>query len=488
MNEFREDLFNKSKKNIFNYNSPMKNSKSNISFISNNQKNKFMPSIEIKLPYLITNPNEKKINPQKNYLSHLKASISNFDSNLFKNKLVFGLPVIIHKPTNHKNLKKNSSNFIICNKIEETFENSKGIFSPLNDKKEKWKKLTNIKDFYDKMLKRSKTEEKLDKKRKPDLTVKMKKKNYIWWKLIKCFMKINYFFILLKKFTKKVKIIRKKKITENKMDEFNILKNWIIDIQGNYWNDLIKYKNINTAFEIYDPIDKINRCSNIIIKLMNQFFYNLESHTNSIEQVPYSILIILYKYIKKNSYFPRNFMNEYLIKRLKVEFYGSCLNDTLEESAFILCYLLISNVVAKEIFFNIKYTFKKLRLYENISITFKYIASIFCHLERKTFSDKIKADINYDYINLVNYFRCYKIRRDIVEKENNIYVLLGIYKRVKRKKTENIKDEYELLIDDKIIDKFWTIYPDTMNSFSDFLFKWSMNFSNSIINKFENKN
>ena len=89
---------------------------------------------------------------------------------------------------------------------------------------------------------------------------------------------------------------------------------------------------------------------------------------------------------------------------------------------------------------------------------------------------------------MVNYFRCYKIRKDIIEKENNIYVLLGIYKRVKRKKVENIKDEYELLIDDKIIDKFWAINPDAMNSFSDLLFKWSMNFANSITNKFENKN
>ena len=489
MNEFRENLFNKSKRNIFNYNSPLRNSKSNFSFLSNNQvKNNLISSTEIKLPYLNTNPNpiEKKINPHKHHLSYLKDS--KFENNLFTNKLIFGLPVIIHKSNNHKNLKKDSSNFIICNKIQETFDNSNAILSPINDKKEKWKKLTNIKDFYDRMLKKSKTEERLDKKRKPDLTVKMKKKNYIWWKLIKYFMKIYYFFNLLKKYTKKVKIIRKKKIIENKMDEFNILKNWIIDIQGNFWNDLIKYKNISTAFDEYDSLDKINRSSNIIIKLMNQFFYNLESHTNNIDQVSHSIILIIYKYIKKSSYFPRNFMNEYLIKRLKVDFYGSCLNDTLEESAFILCYLLISCITAKEIFFNIKYIFKKLRLYENISITFKYIASIFCHLERKAFADKIKGEINYDYINLVNYFRCYKIRKDIIEKENNIYVLLGIYKRVKRKKVENIKDEYELLIDDKIIDKFWAINPDAMNSFSDLLFKWSMNFTNSITNKFENKN
>ena len=486
MNEFREGLFNKSKRNILNYNSPLKNSKSNFSFISNSQqKNNLMSPIDIKLPYLNTNPSEKKISPQKNYLSYLKDS--NYGNNLYNNKLIFGLPVIIHKSNNHKNLKKNTSNFIICNKIQETFDTSKEIFSPYNHKKEAWKKLTNIKDFYDRMMKKSKTEERLDSKRKPDLTVKMKKKNYIWWKLIKYFIKIYYFFTLLKKFTKKVKNIRKRKILENKIDDYNILKNWMIDIQGNYWNDLINYKNISTSFDEYDSIDKINRSSNIIIKLMNQFFYNLESHTNIIEQVPHSIILILYKYIKKNSYFPQNFMNEYLIKKLKVDFYGSCLNNTLEESAFILCYLLISCVAAKEIFLNIKFIFKKLRLYENISITFKYMASIFCHLERKTFADKIKADNNYDYINLVNYFRCNKIRKDIIEKENNIYVLLGIYKRVKRKKEENIKDEYELLIDDKIIDKFWAINSDTMNSFSDFLFKWSMKFSNSIINKFENK-
>ena len=270
MNEFRENLFNKSKRNIFNYNYPLRNSKSNFSFLSNNQvKNNLISSTEIKLPYLNTNPNpiEKKINPHKHHLSYLKDS--KFEHNLFTNKLIFGLPVIIHKSNNHKNLKKDSSNFIICNKIQETFDNSNAILSPINDKKEKWKKLKKIKDFYDRMLKKSKTEERLDKKRKPDLTVKMKKKNYIWWKLIKYFMKIYYFFNLLKKYTKKVKIIRKKKIIKNKMDEFNILKNWIIDIQGNFWNDLIKYKNISTAFDEYDSLDKINRSSNIIIKLMN---------------------------------------------------------------------------------------------------------------------------------------------------------------------------------------------------------------------------
>jgi hypothetical protein len=95
----------------------------------------------------------------------------------------------------------------------------------------------------------------------------------------------------------------------------------------------------------------------------------------------------------------------------------------LEESAMILSYLLISSISVQQIFLNIK-IFTKLRNYENVSIICKYLASIICYMHIYTFFDKTKRSI--DYIDLYNYFRCYKIKNELIVKENNFEVLLGM--------------------------------------------------------------
>ena len=221
-----------------------------------------------------------------------------------------------------------------------------------------------------------------------------------WWNLLRFFTEIYYFFSVLRKYTKKIKIIRYKeidKIEENLIEDIHKIRNWILELQGEFWNNLIKFKNINTSFDENDLTDKINRNSKILIQLINSYIYNLRIKTNDIEQIPKEIRHIIYKYIKRNAYFPRKYLNLFLIKRLNFDYNGSCCNNYLEQSGMNLCYLLISCISVQQIFLNIKFIFKKLKPYENISITGKYIASILYYMQRYAFSKKIK--IYNDFIN-----------------------------------------------------------------------------------------
>ena len=342
-------------------------------------------------------------------------------------------------------------------------------------------------------MKKNITEDNLERNIKPFFTTEMKINYYKkWLNLLRYFVEIYYFFSVLKKYTQKIKIIREKEIygiEDNLIEEIHVVRNWMLEIQGKYWSDLIKYKSINTAFTEYDSVDKINKSSKIFLKLVDNYLYNLKIQTNDITQIPEEVQKIIYKYIKKNAYFPEKYLNLFHIKRLYFDFYGSCSNNTLEQSAMNLCYLLICSISVQQIFLNIKYLFKKLKPYENISITSKYIGSIIYYLEREAFLNKTK--INNDYLNLFNYYRCYKCSNIIIEDEKNISILLGNHKTLSiMKYNEDINNDIynKLLIEDIIIDKFWENNSKIMKKFSDSLALWSINLAKLILNKNNKKN
>ena len=187
-------------------------------------------------------------------------------------------------------------------------------------------------------------------------------------------------FIKISKFyTKKIKLIREKEITtleKNLVNEIYILRNWILELEGKYWTDLIKYKDVNTSFNEYDSFNRIKENSKTLLLLIDNYLYNLRIGTNDIEQIPEKVQKIIYRFIRKNTYFPSKYLNLFHIKRLNFDFYGRCLNNTLEQSGMLLCYLLISSISVQQILLNIKFIFKKLQPYDKISITCKYIASI----------------------------------------------------------------------------------------------------------------
>ena len=370
----------------------------------------------------------------------------------------------------NKGIKKNKSNFNNSN-----IKNLPKI-NPLEEKREV---------LSDKIIKRNRTEEQLNSR----IIDKISEKN--WWKLLKHFVEIYSFLSILRKYSFIIKKIRYKEIIRTKkniIEEALVVRNWLIEIEGNFWDNLLKFKNINIAFKESDKFEKIEFYSKIIIQFIDEFFNNLKIKINNIQNIPDIIQKIIYKYIKKNAYYPSKYLNVFHIKRLSFDFYGSCVNNTIEESAMNLSYLLISNISVQQIFLNIKYVFEELKDYENILIASKYIASIIYYLERNAFA-KIKK--NNNYIDLFNYFRCYRIKNDIIEKECNIEALLGIVKTTNILKYKEYLDNdiyYKLLIDDKIIDKFWQLNSNIMKKISNSLFIWSLNVTKLILNKFDKKN
>lgn len=531
---YQGERYNLNSKNNYNINSYIPNWRKNLKLSSdiygvyNINNNPKLP-MSLKLPRLHTNLSNQILNPLFNsyqydnpYNYYYKGIYNN--NNLHSNsiipnynppntKLVMGLPVIVHKAKKYKiknftpamtksnlyknyqinnenRMRKNISNLVVSSIIQETI-NTPRLNSPEDIFKNHHKKRKKNKN-YERFMKKVKTEQDLEKDIKPFFTTEMKIKPYKkWWYLLKYFTTVYYYFSVLKKYTNKIKVIRAKEINdieENLVDEVNKVRNWIIELQGKFWSNLIKYKNISTSFTEDDSIDKIHRISKVFLELIDQYLYNLKIQTNDIEQIPEDVQKIIYRFIKKNAYFPSKYLNLFHIKRLIFDFYGSCLNNTLEYSAMLLCYLLISSISVQQILLNIKFIFKQLKPYENISITAKYMASILYYLERDAFVGEIKLkDI---YLNITNYYKCYHLSNFIIDNEKNIKILLGIKKDTKINiDNEDINNDIynKLLIDDKIIEKFWENNFKVMKKFSSSLFLWSRNLARLILNKYEKK-
>ena len=519
INDFQGEKYNPDIDKMYNNNSLKPTWKKKISLSSMNNdiyySNNVKISLNPKLPYIFTNIGSQIMNPffnsyKKEYNNN--PNYYNYISTNNKNrKLTMDLPLIVNKPkkikiknytptltrTNFsiiKDIKKNISNLVVSNVIQETINTPPRINTPKKKSKKSSSKNNKIKILnYEKLIKKNKTEDNLEQSIKPFLTTEMKLNSYKkWWNLLRFFAEIYYFFSVLRKYTKKIKIIRYKeinKIEENLIEDIHKIRNWILELQGEFWNDLIKCKNINISFDENDLTDKIKRNSKILIQLIKSYLYNLSIKTNDIEQVPKEIQNIIYKYIKRNAYFPRKYLNLFLIKRLNFNYYGSCSNNYLEQNGMNLCYLLVSCISVQQIFLNIKFIFKKLKPYENISIIGIYIASILYYIQKEAFSNKIKE--NNNFINLFNYYRAYQLKNIEIEKEKDITKLVGINKAINIAKINNDNTDInndiynKLLINYNRISKFWEINFKKMKKLSDSLYIWSCNLAKLIMNKYE---
>ena len=210
-----------------------------------------------KLPYI--NPNfSNRIN--NNYYRNYQIPTND--------NLVFGLPLIIPKarklkdyvftPNNNpkmKGMKKNFSNFEERN-IENEFinintpQNSSEIDLESNNIEKK--KKPNF--FLNKMMKKSKTEEYLNENINPFYNEEIKKNPHKkWWKLLRYFVEVYNYFSILKKYKKKINIIREKEINQKEeklFDEIYVIRNWILRVQGSdYWKNMIKFKEINRIYK-----------------------------------------------------------------------------------------------------------------------------------------------------------------------------------------------------------------------------------------------
>lgn len=501
MYNYQGERYNLNWKNKYFINSSLPFWKKNLSlpsennYLYNNDNTKISLKTNPKLPYINTNLGNPIVNPLFNsyqYENYINPNSYNYYNNPYYRgpKIVYGLPVIIPKAPKYKlapkSMKKNKSNLVVSNVIQGSINSPIRLNLPSNKNKKKFK-LKNAN--YERYMRRNRTEDNLDKDKKPFFTTKMKfNSKGKWWDLLRYFTEIYYFFSIFRKYTQKMKIIRVKEIKpleENLVEEIHKVRNWLIDTEGEYWINLLKYKNFNASFEEYDSTDKIYRNSKILIQLIDSYLYNLKVQTNDIDQIPKEIQEIIYKFIKKNTYFPKKYLNFFHIKKLDFDFYGRCLNDTPEESGMILSYFLITSISVQQIFLNIKHIFKDLKPYENITINMKYVASIMYYLQREVFVNKVK--VKNDYLNLFNYYRCYQTTNLLIEKEKDINVLLGIYKTLSIvKNNDDINNDIYslLLIEDKIIDKFWAINSKTMKKISNSFSTWAINLAELLLFKY----
>ena len=484
------------------------NNQNNITRLENGKlsydRNKRKKPIASEFAYKYKQYNRENVN----YLPNINPRINNdyyyYNYDIPTNDhLVFGLPLIIPKarklkdfvftPKN-KGMKKNFSNFeqrykpndiIIINTPQNINSSAIDLDSSNMEKKKK------TRFFLNKAMKKNKTEEYLN----GNSIYNDKNKNNPrkkWWKLLRYFVEVYSFFSTLKKYKKRINLIREKEIDQREeklFDEIYVIRNWILGVQGNdYWKNMLIFKDINTNFTEFDTAKTISKYSKEFIGFISDFIYNLQMKTNDIEQIPEKVQVIIYRYIKKKAYFPRQYLNLFHIKRLKFDFFGSCINNTLEESAMILCYFIISSISVQQIFLSIQYIFPELKPYENIFIAVKFISSILYYLERNAFVKKVK--INNNYIDLFNYYRCYDLRNDLIDKENDINILLGITKSVniiKYKDNLRYDNYFKLLVDDMVIDKFWENNFKIMKKISNSLYLWTMNLAILILDKYEKK-
>ena len=494
----RSDDFNPTKiSNIYSRN-PIKNY-NNIIDSSNTPKNinsqKLFSSLgtQIMNPFLYPNNNNYNFN-------HLPKKCSSTKNQPI---IVRGFPVTstglepqdfyTANSTNYNNKKNIRDAKIIYNKYEEQFINEMTIKS----KKDKKQMLEMINIIHETIP----NEEQQDLDKKDDEEQKENNSSLIntetkfriekWWKLVKNFANIYKFFQVTKKYSDEISSIKKTDIEQkinNVLDEINTLRKWILDLQKEQWILLTDFKNNNYSFTNSDPFSIITKNTQKIFDFIRTFFDNFFKKSLEVNNIPEIISPILYSYIKKNAYYPSGYLSSLQINRMDFNFLGSAKNNNIEQCAMIISFLLICNIIVQQILLNIKEVFQKLTKTKNLEISCKYIGSILYYMTRNIFIDKIKP--TRDYLGLMNYYRCYKIFDENIEKGNNIHDIYNPDKN--RKFFENYekinKDIYNIfLIDEKRINKFWKVNPVFVTNFQNNLYDWSIKFSQTIKDKFENE-
>lgn len=328
-----------------------------------------------------------------------------------------------------------------------------------------------------------------DEEIKPLITTATKLRIKRWWKLAKKFVLIYKFFQVAKKYSNEINSIQKIDIEQrinNVLDEINSLRKWILDLQNEQWKTLKNFKEENVGFTNSDPFPIINKNTLRIFDFIQNFFGTFFKKSLNFKNIPETISPILYNYIKKDAYYPSGYLSTFQINRMDFNFHGAAKNNTIEQCAMLISFLIISSTIIQQILLNVKNVFQKLTQKKNIEISCKYIGSILYYMTRNIFIDKINP--TKDYLGLMNYYRCYKIFDENLEKGNNIDDIYDPGKN--RKFFENYEkinqDIYNIfLMDEKRINKFWKVNPTFVTNFQNNLYDWSIKLSRMIKDKFE---
>jgi hypothetical protein len=272
--------------------------------------------------------------------------------------------------------------------------------------------------------------------------------------------------------------------TYSLIEEINLLKEWVLSLEEECWEEFEIFIDENCAFQKGDTKNKIRRESQKIISVIKKYVEYLMSGSSKLNKIPERIQQIIYEFIKDGAYFPKKYLSTFQISRLDFEFYGATKNLTDEQSAMILAFLLLSIIASQEILCNIRETVSQFRNYANVIISTRYIATILHYLTKETF--KKDVDTLDDICALFNYYRNYHLQNEFIEK-----------KKIKDISKEDYnfeglpnanKDEYaKYFITEEEIGDFFTMNISFVETFKNYIFIWAIKLAKLIKDKFSEK-
>ena len=286
-----------------------------------------------------------------------------------------------------------------------------------------------------------------------------------WWRLCRDFCNVYAYFSTGRKYSEFAKVrdnlINSK--TKDMAQDLSVLKDWVISITQSFWDEFKVYTDLNVAFKNIDSKLKITSESQKIIAMIRKYLESLISNSTKLQDIPERVQQIIYSYIKDKGYFAKKYLSTYQINRVDYNFYGGTRKLDLDKVGMLTAFLIISAVTVQNILLHMKDNFVEFRNYPNIEITAKYVGSIMHYLTRDTFNNN--PTMLKDVLALMNYYRSYHIFNKAVESTDDIF-----NNNVEFKDDDEFADH---LIPESLITQFWTLNPEFVTTFKNYVYKWA---------------
>ena len=366
-------------------------------------------------------------------------------------------------PSIKSDIKKNSIASSQSKKEEEKEEKKE------EEKKEEEKKEEEKKE------EEKKEEEKKEKKKipPPKKVIRIKRG---WWKLLKDFVLVYNFMSTCEKYINFVPI-RNDNIENRKNSiekEIKILKKWILSFEKPFLNEFKNYENMKLKIKEEDSEEKINKKSEIIMKIIKIYMENLIGNTKN---VPLNIKKILYSFIEENGYYPKKYLSIFQFNRLDFNLYGGTRKMNNEKGGLILSFLLICGITVQQILLHLHEIINGFNNYNNVISNCKYIGTLLHYLTKETFSENPKK--KNDIISLLNYYRNYHLYENKILEQNDIFEDISY---------NDDKDQYnKFLLNKWKVDNFLDNNPNFVETYKVFISKWAIKLSKLIRKEFNQK-
>ena len=297
-----------------------------------------------------------------------------------------------------------------------------------------------------------------------------------WWLFVKRWVNIWKFWSTARKYTKYGKV-RTELIAEKKRSEvsdYESFKFWLLQVQKNFLQQFAIFPNMDLSFNNYSGSLKIKENTQKIWAILDVFLKSLIEKTTKVSNIPDKVQKLLYKYIRNRAYYCQGFLTTLEINRLDFNFNGGAKNMNDHIGGMILALLIISKVFCTEIMLNIEEQVPVFSNYKFAKNNCLYLASILHYLVRDAF--EISPPMAKDVLALYNYYRNYHVYNSFLESDTNYFAGSVLPKD---------KDEIgEKMIPEDKISAFFELYPNRVEHFKKYIYKWSVNLSKFIRMKF----